>query len=321
MLTLSPTLPKRLQRPDDVPPFVITSRDVEIVRRIDDLRCLTSEQIVRALRIHEPQTSHQHVLRRLQLLFGHHYLDRPHHQHFHVSAFAPTVYAVGREGVRLLSTATAPDPRQLWKAKKNRRITASFLRHTIETAEVMLAIEEHATRHQLHLIDHSALRPLLPVDSQTLDMPFRFRVPAQLGVQHLTIHLQPDRVFSIAGLPDNQRLNFALELDRGTEQLSARKLTHKSTFTRKIVGYDAAWRVGLYKSQLGMNGMRVLFVTTSLPRIKGMLTVQKKLIGDRLSSMFLYTTLDALNEHGPLAPIWTSTQQSGISLVPHDIRA
>ena len=46
-----------------------------------------------------------------------------------------------------------------------------------------------------------------------------------------------------------------------------------------------------------------------------MLTVQRKIIGDRATGMFVYTTPQRIAEHGAFAPIWISAQGDGQRLL------
>jgi hypothetical protein len=70
-----------------------------------------------------------------------------------------------------------------------------------------------------------------------------------------------------------------------------------------------------HREQWGFQGFRVLTVTPSESRIKGMLTVQRKITNGRAAAMFLYTTPQRLAEHGAFAPIWMSADGDGQRLL------
>ncbi len=93
------------------------------------------------------------------------------------------------------------------------------------------------------LIDHHDLLPYLPEKTREDDAPFHARVTVRGAREPLTIGVIPDRVFSLA-FEGQTRLNFALELDRGSMDIKARQLVGKSSFRRKLIGYYQLWRAG-----------------------------------------------------------------------------
>ena len=115
------------------------------------------------------------------------------------------------------------------------------------------------------------------------------RVALKTAREALTIGVIPDRVFSLA-FEDRTRLNFALELDRGTMDIKSRQLVGKSSFRRKLLGYYQLWKEGLHTSQWGFKAFRVLTVTPSEKRIENMIAVQKEIVGEQGSNLFLFTT-------------------------------
>jgi hypothetical protein len=314
MLTLTPQL-KRLSRPDNPPPFRITDRDLEILRAVARYRFMTSDQIVRYLTTLDPGTSGAHILRRLQLCFYHSYLDRPRQQHLQLSAFSHLVYALGREGARAIAGAVPYiDPHLEWSTK-NARATTPHIVHTLETTEAMLQLERGCReRGDLRLIDHFDLVPYFPVTTRELADPFRLRVTVQHDGQPVALNAIPDRLVSLL-LPDDRRHNLCIEIDRATMSVAARRLSGKSSFGRKVRAYFAAWRQDRHREQWAFQGFRVLTVTPSENRIKGMLTVQRKITNGRAAAMFLYTTPQRLAEHGAFAPIWISADGDGLRLL------
>lgn len=304
---LGVSLPKRLVRPQNPRPFRITDRDTEILRAVARWRFLTSEQIVRYLVMLDGAASHQHVLRRLNALFAYGYLDRPVQQSVQLTAAFPLVYALGRRGAKLLAELGEATNADVQWTLKNARATAVFIMHTLETAEAMLRFEVAARERGLRLIDHDALRPLLPAETQALDDPFRLRVTTRIEGRPVTLNAVPDRLCSLV-LPDNRRTNLAIEIDRSTMVLAARKLTGKSSFARKVHSYHAAWLQRRHREQWGFASFRVLTIAPSETRIRGMLTVQRRITQDRLGALFLYSTPQRLQTHGPLGPAWLSAE-------------
>lgn len=313
MQTLTPL--KRLSRPENPPPFRLTDRDLEILRMVARFRFATSEQVVRYLTLFDPTTSHQQILRRLAGLFYRQFLDRPRHQHLQLSAFSHLVYGLGRDGANAIADA-APhiDPHLEWSTK-NARATTPHIIHTLETTEAMLHLERGCReRGDVRLLDHHELIPYFPAPTRDLADPFRLRVTVQHDGQPVALNAIPDRLVSLV-LPDNRRHNICIEIDRATMSVAARRLSGKSSFGRKLRAYFAAWQQDRHREQWGFQGFRVLTITPSESRIKGMLTVQRKITNNRAAAMFLYTTPQRLAEHSAFAPVWISADGDGQRLL------
>jgi hypothetical protein len=265
--------------------------------------------------------SPQQILRRLQHLFHHGYLDRPISQvaqlaHAFDFGNRPFVYGLGRVGAQVLAEAGIPLKERLDWTTKNARATAQFLAHTLETAETMIGFELACRAEGAPaLIDHHDLLPYLPEETREEDAPFHARVALKTAREALTIGVVPDRVFSLA-FHDRTRLNFALELDRGTMDIKSRQLVGKSSFRRKLLGYYQLWREGLHTSQWGFKAFRVLTVTPSEKRIENMIAVQKEIVGEQGSNLFLFTTPTRLAEKSPLADVWVTGKGAPAALLP-----
>ena len=131
----------RFRRVETPPPFQLTARDLAILHAVARFRFLSSTLIIRLV-----GGSSQQILRRLQLLFHHGYLDRPTSQvaqlaHAFDFGNRPFIYGLGRAGAHVLAEAGIPLKEKLDWTTKNARATAQFLAHTIETAETMIAFE------------------------------------------------------------------------------------------------------------------------------------------------------------------------------------
>jgi hypothetical protein len=314
MQTLTPQF-KRLSRPDNPPSFRITDRDLEVLRTVARFRFMTSEQVARYLTMRDPSTSGAHILRRLQSLFYHCYLDRPRHQYLQLSAFSHLVYGIGREGARAIAdNAPHVNPHLEWSTK-NARASTPHIIHTLETTEFVLDLDRASREHgAVGLLDQWDCIPYFPTATRELPDPFRLRVTVEHEGVPISLNAIPDRLLSLV-LPDNRRYNFCVEIDRATMSVAARRLTGKSSFARKVRAYFSAWEQGRHREQWGFQGFRVLTVTPSEKRIKGMLTVQRKITNGRAAAMFLYTTPQRLAEHGAFAPVWISADGDGQRLV------
>jgi hypothetical protein len=112
------------------------------------------------------------------------------------------------------------------------------------------------------------------------------------------------------------RINFSLELDRGTMDIKSRQLVGKSSFRRKLIGYYQLWQEGLHASRWGFKAFRVLTVTPSEKRIENMLAAQREIVGEQGSNLFLFTTPKALREKSPLADVWVTGKGAVTGLLP-----
>ena len=97
--------------------------------------------------------------------------------------------------------------------------------------------------------------------------------------------------------------------------VGAKRLTSKSSFARKVHSYLAAWKQQRHREQWGFKSFRVLTIAPSERRIASMMTVQRKITGDRLAALFLYATPERLNAAGAFGPAWLSTDTENISLL------
>lgn len=307
---------KRLSRPDTPPSFHITERDFAILWFVAQVRCATSDQISRRV-----GGSPRGVRSRLKHLFRAGFLDRPVHQHAYLAAFfdegnRPLVYALARKGARLLAERGAPVDQRLDWTTKNKRATAPFLAHTVEVAEAMLGFHFPTSESaNIRLIDHHDLLPLMPQTTRDLRDPFRLSVTIKHNQKPLTLAVVPDRLFSLV-LGDGRRWNFALELDRGTMDINAKRLVGKSSFRKKLLGYYNGWLQKRHAEVWGFQSFRVVTITPSEKRLTNMLKAQRDVTNHSASGLFLYTTPERLNAHGAFGAAWVSSKADGISLLP-----
>jgi hypothetical protein len=306
----------RFRRVDAPPPLQLTARDYAIIHVVARFRFLSSAQITRLI-----GGSQQQILRRLQLLFHHAYLDRPASQRVQLAHVLddgnrPFVYGLGRRGAKVLAETGAAISDKLDWTTKNARASALFLAHTIETAETMIAFDlacrgDGAPR----LLDQHELFPHLPEETRAGRDPFRCYVAVRVKEHKtpITIGVVPDRLFSLA-FADQTRLNFALELDRGTMDVKAKKLVGKSSFRRKLIGYFQLWQEKRHTERWGFKSFRVLTVTPSEKRLENMIAAQRQIVGAAGSNLFLFTTPQRLTAKSPLADVWVSGKGEPVAL-------
>ncbi len=294
----------------------MTARDVAIIEHVSRYRFLTSAQIAEL-----DGGSHAQVLRRLRNLWAAGFLDRPKHQHAYLANWSdegnkPLAYALGRLGAKILKEhGIAVNDKLDWQ-QKNSRVSALHLAHTIETATAMIQFTVDAPTAGLRLLDHHELLelPSMPEKTRALRDPFRIRVTVSVpgSVKPVIIGVVPDRLFSLVS--GDERRNFALELDRGEMSVNAKSLK-KSSYRRKLLGYFHAWKQKRHTEAWGFQSFRLLTITTSEKRIDSMLAVQREITNGTAAGLFLYSTPERLNEHGPLGRAWRSSEADGISLL------
>ena len=247
-----PRLP-RFKRSPDIPPFQLTGRDAEILKCLLRHRFLRSDHIVSLC-----SGSQQQVLRRLQRLFHHGYLERPHCQiDYYHSGSRRIAYGLGNKGAAWLKHTLSLSFHQLeWKPKGN--VGRLFLEHALLVADIMVAIEMACRKRK-------DIRLLSPDDLQITGMRDPFQWKVDIG-QRQKIGVIPDRVF---GLEFNgQQSWYCLEADRGTMPIT-RSNRDQTSFQRKLLAYAATWSQNLHRNRFGWQRFRVLTVTSSTQRVQG----------------------------------------------------
>ena len=137
----------------------------------------------------------------------------------------------------------------------------------------------------LHLCDHHDLIATLPASDRK--DPFHLPVTIQHRQQNLSLTVVPDRLFAIH-YPDNSRNVFALELDRGTMDITSKRLSGKASFVRKLTAYYGAFRQNKFIECWNTTSLRVLTITTANKRITNMSAAQLTVTQGHANDLFLY---------------------------------
>jgi DNA-binding Lrp family transcriptional regulator len=290
----------RFTRVKQITPPQLTARDREIIR------CVFAHRFLRSTHIHALiGGSRQQLLRRLQRLYHHGYLERPRAQidYYHQGGSRSMVYGLGHTGAALLKRElNLPFHRLDWSAK-NQEVKRLFLEHALMTADVMVAFELACRRHGgVRLISADELS--LPAETRQKREPFRWQVIAK---QKLHLGAQPDRVFALE-FPDRTRAFFFLEADRATMPVM-RPNFEQSSFYRKLLAYEATWTQNIHRSRFGFNRFRVLTVTISAERVKHLIDACRQL--ERGQGLFLFTDLASLLVHNDILTLPWQTCQHG----------
>lgn len=287
-------LPK-FKRVTPVAALELTARDHEILRFVHRHRFLRSNQIVSLLGA-KPQP----LLRRLQRLYHHGYLERPRSQldYYQKGGSRPIVYGLGNKGGTLLKQELGESFRQLSWGEKNRAVGRIFLEHALLVSEVMVALELACRKSGVRLL--SEIELALPSTRRPLHWRVQLDSRRQLGVV-------PDRVLALEYEDQDSnpaRAYFILEADRGTMPVKRHNLAQTS-FYRKLLAYEATWSQDIHRRRFGFHRFRVLAVTSSTARVESLVEACSEL--KRGHGLFLFAHRSVL-EHPDIlfAPIWQS---------------
>jgi len=304
-----PRLP-RFKRAPGVPPIQLTERDRDIIRLVHRHRFLRSPQIAALM-----GNRSQQLLRRLQLLYHHGYLERPRAQidYYHQGGTRHIIYGLGNKGGALLHRELGVAIPKLSWGEKNRAVRGMFLEHAVLVSDVMVALEL-ACRETEHvwLLTENQLQLQGKMNGER--QPFQWKVKINNG---LKLGVIPDRVFALE-FPDqsggNSRIYFFLEADRGTMPVTRRSLSQTS-FYRKLLAYEATWSQSIHRTKFGFSRFRVLTVTTSAARVNSLVDACSKL--QRGHGLFLFADRSILeNPSDIFSPTWkTGRQGETVSLL------
>lgn len=285
----------RFKRIPNLVPLVLTLRDRRIIHLVYQHRFLRSNQI--AALLNRPSPS---LLRRLQLLYHHGYLERPRAQldYYHLSGSRPIVYGLGNKGGKLLRQDLGDSFHPLSWGEKNRAVGRMHLEHALLVSEIMMALE-------LACRANPSVRLLLG-DSLNGGKPFHWKVK---WINQRLLGIVPDRTFVLEFQDADgkqQRVLYFLEADRGTMPVIRKNLTQTSLY-RKLLAYEATWAQNLHRTEFGFNRMRMLFVTKSAARVKSLVDVCGKLASGH--GLFLFADQSILQQpESILTAVWQTAR-------------
>lgn len=261
-VSISKRLPRFVRHRLAKPSFQMQDRDREIVRLVSQYRVISSADIQLL-----SDGSDQAILRRLQRLFHHGYLDRPRSQR--QIGNAPMVYALGQRGAELIAQATGQKPIADW-SEKNRQLRTHYLEHGL-----MISRFQTALRHAGEANGKIRLERWCP------DGFIRDTVWVEAGDRRERIAIVPDAFFILRLLDTGEAIHGFLEADRSTMDVPR--------FVTKLRGYFHFWRSGRQESRVGAKNCLVATVTTSAERAMN-LTRACHAVNERGLRMFLFAS-------------------------------
>ncbi len=296
----------RFERSASVAPMQLTLRDRTIIQLVHSYRFLPSRQIL-ALLGNVPQP----LLRRLQLLYHHGYLERPRAQldYYHQGGSRYIVYGLGSKGAAILSRDLGLVTEKARWGDKNRSIGRIFLEHALLVSDVMVAIELacRATGH-IRLLTEQELP--LPAEIRGQGQPFRWTLDIGNGVN---LGVIPDRVFALEVTDAEGHLNrrfFFLEADRGTMPIRRHNLSQTS-FYRKLLAYQATWSQAVHRKRFAFHRFRVLTVTTSPERVSSLVEACSELSSGH--GLFLFADRTILDKPGDTLSFTWQSGRAGLT--------
>jgi hypothetical protein len=272
---------RRFSRDNHIKPIQLTDCDLEIVRLIHRHRFLRSSHIVSMVK-----GKREPILRRLQLLYHHGYLERPRAQieYFHRGGSKPIVYGLGNKAMSLLAREDGSShPKVRW-GPKNRSVGGIFLEHALLVSEVMSRLEAACRERNVRLLREE---DLFLSCSNSKVKPLRWKVNVGKGIK---LGVIPDRIFGLELIDEkgnSRRAYFFLEADRGTMPVLRRNLVQTS-FYRKLLAYEATWLDGIHSYRFGFHRFRVLTIATGAARVKSLVDACSRL--KRGHGLFLFAT-------------------------------
>lgn len=290
-LITSKRLPRFVRHRFRKPSFQMQNRDREIVRLVSQFRVISSVDIQLLI-----GGSGQAILRRLQLLFHHGYLDRPRSQR--QLGNAPVVYALGQQGAELIAQETGQKPIADW-AEKNRQLRTHYLEHALMIARLHVAL-----RYAAESSEKIRLERWLP------DGAIRDTAWVEAGDRRERIPIAPDAFFILRLLNTGEAIHGFLEADRSTMTVPR--------FVTKLRGYFHFWRSGQQESRVGAKNCLVVTVTTSAERARNLMNACRE-VNERGLRMFLFAPETAYlpaASRSIFEPIWqTPADQDRHSLL------
>ena len=254
---------QRLPRFTRTPPVGLIDlgfRDRQIIRVIHRHRFLRSSHIVSLI-----AGSRQGIVRRLQSLYHHGYVERPRAQleYYHKHGSRQIVYGLADKGARLIRREKRLGERYVRWSEKNRNVERMYLKHALLVSDFMVALELACRERNIRLLTEEDLQV------RGKEKPFQWRVNVTPQVR---LAITPDRVFAlewVAQTGKSERAYFFLEADRGTMPV-VRKNLLQTSFVRKLVAYEATWLQRIHEKRFGFHRFRVLTVTTGAARVKSL---------------------------------------------------
>lgn len=277
--------------------FLLTERDLEILKAVNRYRYLKTIQIRRL--IFKGNSSKQSAQRRLKYLYHYGFLGRivPLIPAGHGSG-GDTAYFLDVNGANILKAAGE----EVFFYKKSGQNEKTFLNHALDLSEFRINLE-------LALKDHE----MVDIHRFTCDFEMKSQTESTVGyhryklfdevvhpINRVRYVVYPDGLIILKGkgkFENFQKLYF-LEIDRGTEGLDR--------IRNKVTGFNLYKKEGVFRKFGKFDDFKVLIQTSSEARANNMRKALTDLEGTDLVWITDYAKVDEKTiAH---APIWLSSQ-------------
>jgi hypothetical protein len=252
--------------------FQFTPRDLEILHHVASHRFIRSEWIIKLV-----GGSRQQLLRRLNLLYHHGYLERPRCQldYYHQGGSKSLVYGLASRGAgRLRRDLNMPFDRMDWTTR-NKRVRRLFLEHTLMISDYMSWLELQCRANgKIRIMSFDELRQSGAFKAPSKHPGWRVPMPWR---KHITI--VPDKIFALddsSGVKNHKRDFYFLEADTGTMPMS-RSGSKCSSIEKKLRAYQSTLDSGIAHKLMGRTPFMISFLVTNLHRARHILEVIKRL--------------------------------------------
>lgn len=216
---------------------------------------------------------------RLRQLFDHELLSR---YYLPLAPYgAQCMYTLGKAGIVLVSRRLEWEPDEVARQTKRHK-TPQFLEHTLAINEIRLALREALQNSP----DWKLGRWISEIECRH---EYDLRT---LGGQWQREIFKPDGFVRLRHRFTNQTASFFLEVDMGH--------TSSTKFAEKLESHTRYGQSGLFREMFGEERFQTLVITTGPRRAKNL----REIIERQNSSLFWFTTFDAVHEHGILSSIW-----------------
>ncbi len=248
----------RFQRAEKFPPIELTPRDADVLRLLRRHRFLRSHQIVSLL-----GGSRQQLLRRLQKLYHHGYVERPLCQldYYQRGGSQSIVYGLGNRGAAFLfRTEDSSFTRLDWNAR-NRFATRLFLDHALMISDVLVALET---------VCHSRSDLRIRYADELFHLPKRDALQWSISTRgSIRTAVIPDAIFALEHTRADGSIEsvfYCLEADRGTMPVQSSN-DQRTSIARKLTAYEASWRANIFRQRFNAARVQILTVTTGSARL------------------------------------------------------
>lgn len=293
MQTSNEGQPERLKRfrrqRNKISGISLKERDEEILRLVFDFRFMRSDLLFHLLN-ENGDTSHQNLLRRLQRLYHHGFLDRPpQHQVYSYRGSKKMVYAIGNLGYDLLFWGTDRERGKWSWTTKNREAKYPHIEHTLMVATFYTVLT-------------LALRKLADIEFTDWEMQ-RSKLTDRFEVEERGRRVRraicPDAFFGLAD-PDGAIL-YCLEADQSTHY-------SKPSLDKFRKYWQWKFHARRAKIKFGSDSLLILTITPSVERRDNLRDLAREADDKKKGSPYFWfasqTDYSLEEPESILKPIW-----------------